>query len=974
MASRISVKPTFEPARTIEPIYTGGDVSLDRSGRLLATCVEEDALVLNIHTGERMFRIENDGASITSLALAPSASHLVVCSRSLSMRIYDLNGPIPKLQRTLKPHTTPVITSTIDATSTLLATGGADGTIKVWDIRGGFATHTFHGHSGVISALCFFQCAPGHMTTPRGKRKSAGVDQSTADAPTFFLASGGEDGKIRIWNLQTRKSTASLDSHVSLVKSLDFSEQQHTLLSASRDKTIILWDSKSWKARKVLPVLEVVEAAGLLPDSSYCYSGGENGKVRIWSTSSGKEVTKEQIAGNESDSIVSIQCAPEYLLSVHLDQTIQLHDLSILEKVIGGPPIDPLPLMRRISGNHDEIIDVALVGPERSMLALATNTESIRLISIAESAADSFVFNFGADVALLSGHSEIIICLDVDWSGHWLATGAKDNSARLWRLDPSSSSYTCAATFQGHAESLGAIALPRMPPSSQDGLDPLNHPPAFLLTGSQDRTIKRWDTSKLKVSSSATSAHPISKSLYTRVAHEKDINAIDVSSTSSLFASASQDRTIKIWDLESGSVTGILRGHKRGVWSIRFAPHDTPAISTDSGTSSKGLLVSGSGDRTVKLWSLSTYTCILTFEGHSNSVLKVLWLSPPPAPTSNQADADIPASGKIPQQTHPIIASASSDTLIKLWSPYSNSSSSPSSSSSSSSTTINISDNHLLTTLDNHSDRVWALATPTTIPQPHTSSSPSSSSNPTRNNNKNNYALISGSADATLTLWTDTTSSTHHLATTAATTRIEADQTLQNHMRARNHSEAITLALQLNHPARLLAIFDDLLLSTRPSSTNTSVTTGSPTVDQTLTHLPPSDLLTLLRRIRDWNTNARSAPTAQTLLHFILKAYPLAVFEALARGPRSSRRGGRDRDRASGGGDDVDADGDGDGDTAVDAEVSAQGVRDLLRALEVYTARHLARWEELEEEAWLLEYTLGCMDEGLGVEGAGVAG
>jgi U3 small nucleolar RNA-associated protein 13 len=699
MASRISVKTTFEPARTIEPIYTGGDVCLDRSGRLLATCVEEDALVLNIHTGERMFRIENDGESITSLALAPAASHLVICSRSLSMRIYELNAPIPKLQRTLKPHTTPVITSTIDATSTLLATGGADGTIKVWDIRGGYTTHTFHGHSGVISALCFFQCAPGRMTTSNGWRKSASADHNMADAPSFFLASGGEDGKIRIWNLQTRKSISSLDSHVSVVKALAFTEQQQTLLSASRDKTIILWDSKSWKARKVIPVLEVVEAAGFLPDSSYCYSGGENGKVRIWSTSSGQEVTKEQMAGNESDGIGSIQCAPNYLLSVHLDQTIQLHDLSVLEKVIPGNPIDPLPLMRRISGNHDEVIDMAIVGPERSLLALATNTESIRLISIAESATDSFAFNFGADVALLSGHSEIIICIDVDWSGHWLATGAKDNTARLWRLDPSTSSYTCAATFQGHAESLGAIALPRMPPSSQAGLDPLNHPPAFLLTGSQDRTIKRWDTSNLNVSSSAVLTQSISKSLYTRVAHEKDINALDVSSTSSLFASASQDRTIKIWHLESGSVTGILRGHKRGVWSIRFAPHETPAISTDSGTSSKGLLVSGSGDRTVKLWSLSTYTCILTFEGHGNSVLKVLWLSPPPAPTSNQADADMPASGKSPQQTHPIIASASSDTLIKLWSPYSTSSPSSSSSSSSSGPSITTNQRPLHTAL-----------------------------------------------------------------------------------------------------------------------------------------------------------------------------------------------------------------------------------------------------------------------------------
>ncbi|KAF7508361.1 hypothetical protein GJ744_009352 [Endocarpon pusillum] len=990
MSSRISVKTTFEPAKTIEPIYTGGDVSLDRSGRLLASCVEEDVLILNIQTGERVFRIENDGEAITSLALSPSASHLVVCSRSLSMRIYNLNSPKPELQTTLKPHTTPVITSTIDATGTLLATGGADGSVKVWDIKGGFVTHTFHGHGGLVSALSFFQVTSGPISKPKAKRKSIEADHASADALSFFLASGGEDGKIRIWNLRTRKSVASLDSHVSVVKSLDFSEQQQTLLSAGRDKTMILWDSKSWKPRKVIPVLEVVEAAGFASDGKYCYSGGENGKVRIWSTSSGKEVTKEQIAGSESESIVSIQCGPDFLLSVHLDQTIQLHNLQVLNDVIPGTSIDPLPLIRRISGNHDEIIDMALVGPDRSLLALATNTESIRVVCIVESAATPSR-NFGADVALLSGHSDIIICLDVDWSGHWLATGAKDNSARLWRLDPSTFSYTCFASFTGHAESLGAIALPRTPSSPQAASDSLHHPPAYLITGSQDRTIKRWDTSKLNISPSPTSTHSITKSLYTRVAHEKDINAIDVSSTSSIFASASQDRTIKIWDLESGSVAGILRGHKRGVWSIRFAPKDTPPISTDAGSSSKGLLVSGSGDRTVKLWSLNTYTCILTFEGHSNSVLKVLWLSPPaPSFSSDQDDPDNLASTKIPQKTHPIIASASSDTLIKLWSPYI-------STSSTSSSTVNISDNHLLTTLDNHTDRVWALATPTTVSHPSKPTPKFSKSSPSSLSSiQDAYPLLSGSADATITLWTDTTSRTFHSASAAQTLRIEQDQALQNHIRARNYREVITLALQLNHPGRLLSLFEDVINNSAPSASGAAADTqrqgggdeggeersisGSREVDDVLAHLSQAQLYALLLRVRDWNTNARTAPVAQRILHIILKSYPVTAFVDMARHHHHHYHGQTGASSTAGYPAVADADpstAGGGGKAAMRGAGGAAGARaagatamkDLLRALEAYTERHLRRMEDLLDESFLIEYTLGCMEEGLGAAG-----
>jgi U3 small nucleolar RNA-associated protein 13 len=888
MSTKVQFKTTFEAARTIEPIYTGGSVSGDAFGRFLATSVDENVFIVDIESGKPIIRIEGDGEPLTSIALAPNLSHVVICSRSLSLRIFHLSKSESKgqldaeLVRTLKPHATPVVTSAIDSTSTLLATGGADGIVKVWDIQGGFVTHTLHGHGGVVSALHFFSTQPA--TQRKGKRKNRdGDDEEMHDesARVVALASGSEDGKIRIWNLNTSKTIVLLDSHVSVVRSLDYSSQQDILLSVSRDKTIILWSTNTWKLTKVIPALEVLETGGFMSEGKFCYGGGEDGNLRIWTTNSGREVTERQPKGNESDAIVAVipSLYTYGLISIHQDQTLRIHSESMLRDLPPDTIIPNLPTIRRISGNHDEIIDMACV--DRSMLALATNTESIRIVSIADGS-DS---NFGADVALLEGHEDVIICLDVDWSGHWLATGAKDNSARLWRLDPAGSSYTCIASFIGHAESLGAIALPRTAPTGPPGKDPLNHLPAFLLTGSQDKTVKRWDTSKLIISKTDDQPLTAAKALYTRVAHEKDINAIDVSPISPLFASASQDRTIKIWSLDDGSVAGILRGHKRGVWSIRFAPANTAPINLAEGGSSsaRGLLVSGSGDRTVKVWSLSTYTCLLTFEGHSNSVLKVIWL-PPPKPTSEDSKA----------KSHPIIASASSDTLIKLWSAHDTS-------------TAAAESDHLLTTLSAHTDRIWALA-----------SSPA-------------YPLISGAADATITFWHDTTSQTLLTLTAAASARIEQDQELQNHILAKNYREVITLALQLNHPGRLLRLFEDVL-SLPAVEKERGTITGVAAVDDVLASLSWEQLYMLLLRVRDWNTNARTAPVAQKVLSCVLKKYPASIFTDMA------------KDR------------------------NMKGVKDLLRVLEVYTERHFKRMEELVDESYLLEYTLREMDEIAGVD------
>ncbi|KAK5164090.1 U3 small nucleolar RNA-associated protein 13 [Saxophila tyrrhenica] len=948
MALRADVKTTFEPSRVIQPIYTGGSVALDQHGQFLATCLGEEALLTSLDTGAHLAPIEGDGEPITTLALTPDASYLIVCSRSLSMRVYALqptdDGIEAKLARTLKPHTTPVITSAVDSTNTLLATGGADGVVKVWDIRGGYTTHTFHGHSGVISALHFFQVDPAAVvqTTKNKKRKSRDAEEVQNEATAGFrLASGGEDGRIRIWDLHKRKAVANLEAHASIVRSLDYSSELKMLLSASRDKTAMLWNSRTWESQSTIPVLESVEKAGFVVGSAYLYTGGETARLRIWNTQTGKEATEEQPAGSETEAILDVLHHPglDFLLSVHADQTLLLHSL---EPLNGAPleSIPSLPVLRRISGTHDEVIDLAYIGADRKILALATNLEELRLISVEDSqAVTTSSPYFGADIAVLKGHSDIIITIDTDWSGHWLATGAKDNTAKLWRLDPANDSYTCYATVTGHAESIGAVALPNASPpvDSKEYSNPLAHPPKFLVTGSQDKTIKRWDI--------ASQAGKTSRAAYTRKAHDKDINAIETSYSSSthLFASASQDRTVKIWDAETGEAIGVLRGHKRGVWSVAFSPPNTPALTTnESGgaSSAKGMVVTGSGDKTVRIWSLSDFSCLRTFEGHANSVLKVVWL-PTPDQSRNGSRGAVQ------------VASAAGDGLVKVW---------------------DAQGGECAATLDNHIDRVWALAVKPAPIIPADQAKKRGQQDSTMTDVEaeeaeeetpdpaSSLTLVSGSADATLTFWTDTTATTALQATTRATARIEQDQELQNHIRSANYRDAIVLALQLNHPKRLLDLFTAVVNGEHePGSFS-----GKTEIDEVLASLSDSQLWNLLCRLRDWNANARTHNVAQHILYALLCLHPKERLLNL----RNRRKKGQS---AAVNGELVEAM------AALDTQdredggsggKSKESVKDVVDGLKAYTERHYARLERAGEERFVLLWALQQMDEvGGGVDG-----
>ncbi|CAK5280627.1 unnamed protein product [Mycena citricolor] len=668
--NRPKLKTAFKNARSIAPLYTSGPVAAFEDGTKILTCVEETVLLTDVETGVEICRFAGDTETISSICLSPSAKYLTVFSGSLSLRVFEVPPTTAPISKAVQPirviaraHEAPVHVCKIDPTSTYLASGSADGVVKVWDIARGFITHVFKGHGGVVSALAFdYHQDPSSVKAQRKMQ----------------LVTGSVDTRIRIFELTdsasrasgTQKPVAVLEGHVSVPRGLDVSKDGKWLISGGRDSVVLIWDlssleepggkggkgkgkSQGPKLVRTVPILERVESLGLLsPDEDLTgststadklrfYTGGEHGVVKIWNGRDGnvlftlgKELNSHQISDDQETQrqIVDAIYLPSTstIIAIHADQNIIFHSLSTHS------------LTRQLIGFNDEIVDMRLLSiPSQrdARLALATNSSLIRVYSVSE-----------FDARLLEGHTEIVLCLDTTASGVVFASGSKDHSARLWAPTTSQDpwNYGCVGLCDGHAESVGAIALSRQSIAT----------PGFMFTGSQDRTIKMWDVSEVPMEHIADTEPVKCRSLMTLKAHEKDINALDVSPNDRLLVSGSQDRTANVYEIDYSPGRGGLRlvgtckGHKRGVWTVRF------------GTAER-VLATGSGDKTVKLWNLDDFTCVKTFEGHTNSVLRVDFLN---------AGMQMVSSG--------------SDGLVKLW---------------------NVHDEECAATMDNHQDKVWAL-------------------------------------------------------------------------------------------------------------------------------------------------------------------------------------------------------------------------------------------------------------------------
>jgi WD40 repeat protein len=254
--------------RTIE-LDDGPASALAVSGtRALTGHANGTTVLWDIETARKIATFKRNDAEIWSLAFLGGPQRFAAASHDWKVAVWD-TATTGAPSHLLDAHDNAVQAVSYGATAAgpVLATGGADKAVKLWNLETLEEIRTHRGHRDYITAVTM---------------ADGGKD----------VASSSLDGKIRIWSARSGRLTRALSGHQGRANALAFTASGDVLASAGEDGRVRIWDFKRRRTPKTLPSHDgSVMAVAFSPDGQHIASAGDDGVVRIWDNPLARAVT-----------------------------------------------------------------------------------------------------------------------------------------------------------------------------------------------------------------------------------------------------------------------------------------------------------------------------------------------------------------------------------------------------------------------------------------------------------------------------------------------------------------------------------------------------------------------------------------------------------------------------------------------------------------------------------------------------------
>ncbi len=438
----------------------------------------------------------------------------------------------------------------------LIATGGEDGSTRLWSIDGKNVI-TINGNQGDIRSVAF---------SPDSK----------------LIATGGEDGSTRLWSIDG-KNVITINGNQGDIRSVAFSPDGKLIATGGYDGSAKLWNIEgkhmvTINGRSLSPVAgdsNLVAISGIAespnsvyslafsPDSKWIATGEADGSVKLWNME-GKNIAT--IRGRQgSGNVYSLAFSPDGKL------------------VVIGYSDGSVTLWNRESKNTS-----SLNGGLGTIRGLAFSPDG-KFIVTGGSSGITFWEKNGKNIATIETNQGGIYSLAFSPDGNRIITGGSDGSIKLW--DKAGKSIVAL-----NIDEMGIASIAFSPDSNHiavgknNGIAQIWHKEGNLITtlksnqGRVSRVIFSPDGSRISTTeySGATAAmSSITKiwdmtgnSLVTITSDQHNVSSLAFSPDESRIDTGGNDGSTKLWDKEGKNIA-TLDGQQKRVSSVAFSPDGT---------------------------------------------------------------------------------------------------------------------------------------------------------------------------------------------------------------------------------------------------------------------------------------------------------------------------------------------------------------------------------------------------------------
>jgi WD40 repeat protein len=524
-------------------------------GQYILTGSEDATAKLWDLTGKMLRTFSGHTSWVSSVAFSTDGQSIMTGSRDRTAKVWSLAG---RSLQTLADHDNPVLAVAFSPDGQQALTSINNHTAKLWDIKSGKAIQQFIGHDGPVVAVAFSR--DGQKVLTASDDKTAKLwDKASGKALQDFIGhtesvwqaafspngqqilTSSSDKTAKLWDLSGRL-IHTFEGHRDPVRAAAFAPGGQQVLTGSKDGTARLWGLQGQMLQAFLSHAATAEALAYSPDGQYLLAGSSDGTARVWDIE-GREL--HTLSGHTA-LVESVAFSPDggLMLTGSRDGTAKIWDSET------GKVRHTLP-------GRSAVRSVAF-SPDGQAALVGSWDKTAKLWNLAS----------GEVVKVFSGHAGAVWSVAFSRDGQQILTGSRDSTAKLWDR----ASGDTLRTFVGHQNPVLTAVF-----SADD---------QTILTGGWDGKAKRWDIH--------------SGEMLQTFAEQRDdaIRTAALSHDGQMVLTGDREGELIRWDL-SGREAWRLTGHAGGISAAAFSPKDQ-------------FVLTAGADRTMKLWDTQTGQAIAT--------------------------------------------------------------------------------------------------------------------------------------------------------------------------------------------------------------------------------------------------------------------------------------------------------------------------------------------------------------------------